>query len=271
MSAVIDSNDYHIVPDDSWAQRLQSAQQVAATKTANALIEYGRVVYEFQQACESSQGGSLFNAKGREWLGISSTHLYNLARVGARASELSGASGKLPYSTDAVIRIANLDNDAFPQALERLNPSMTNAEVRELVQELGPPRARQKVTRIANVMNESEPDNRSAVALDEKDRIIAKLTAERDEAIVRATTQEREIAELQDTIEEFVIRVDILRKMVDELQPQASDQQKRRAAKVVKDAEKVAKVAAATTLPREPKAKAKLPAEGTYSARDLLN
>lgn len=79
--------------------------------------------------CDSSQGGSEFSRKGCEWLGCTHGQLSLWDSVGRRSIELVSATNKLPVSEHAISLIASLDDIAFPKAIEKLEPGMTQRRV----------------------------------------------------------------------------------------------------------------------------------------------
>lgn len=139
MGEIIEVTDYTLVADPEWEGRLKAAKEILAKRTIPAYIDFCKEVHEFRQHCDASQGGSEFSRKGCEWLGCTPQRLSEFAAVGRRADELSGATGKLPTSEHAISLIASLDDIAFPKALEKLEPDMTQAQVKELIKEVNPP------------------------------------------------------------------------------------------------------------------------------------
>lgn len=140
MSEIIEVTDYVLVADDSWRDRLAKAKDNLAKRTIPAYIEFCKEVHEFRIHCDSSQGGSEFSRKGCEWLGCDSGTLYRWDAVGRRGDELLGGTHKLPISEHAISLIASLDDVAFPKAIEKLEPGMTQKQVKELIKEVNPPR-----------------------------------------------------------------------------------------------------------------------------------
>lgn len=139
MAETITVTDYILVSDPEWERDLIKAKEKFIGDLIPPFIEFCKAVHTFRVRCDSSQGGSEFSKRGCELLGCSSTQLYHWSAVGFRAPELLGASNKLPISHDAIQRIASLDDVAFPKALERLQPGMTNQQVRVLIKEVNPP------------------------------------------------------------------------------------------------------------------------------------
>ena len=138
-NVTIDVLDYTLVVNPEWEGRLKAAKQNLAKRTIPAYIEFCQEVHEFRKDCDASRGGSEFSKRGCEWLGCSSRQLHYWASVGRRAPELCTASAKLPVSERAIADIASLDDIHFPQALERLEPDMTQKQVKELIKEVNPP------------------------------------------------------------------------------------------------------------------------------------
>lgn len=138
MGSVIDVVEYTKIADPAWEGRLKTAKMTLTKRTIPAYIEFCQEVHAFRDHCDSSQGGSEFSKKGCEWLGCSKQRLSEWSAVGRRATELSGATGKLPASEDAIARLASLDDIAFPKALERLEPDMSQKDVKELINEIRP-------------------------------------------------------------------------------------------------------------------------------------
>jgi hypothetical protein len=139
MAETITVTDYSLVSDPEWERDLIKAKEKFIGDLIPPFIEFCKAVHTFRVRCDSSQGGSEFSKRGCELLGCSSTQLYHWSAVGLRAPELLGASNKLPISHDAIQRIASLDDVAFPKAIERLQPGMTNQQVRVLIKEVNPP------------------------------------------------------------------------------------------------------------------------------------
>ena len=50
-----------------------------------------------------------------------------------------GSTHKLPTSEHSISLLASLDDIAFPKALERLEPDMSQKDVKELINEIRPP------------------------------------------------------------------------------------------------------------------------------------
>lgn len=142
MAETITVTDYSLVSDPEWERDLIKAKEKFIGDLIPPFIEFCKAVHTFRVRCDSSQGGSEFSKRGCELLGCSSTQLYHWSAVGLRAPELLGASNKLPISHDAIQRIASLDDVAFPKAIERLEPGMTNQQVRVLIKEINPPTQR---------------------------------------------------------------------------------------------------------------------------------
>ena len=122
--------------EKSW---LKTAKETLAKRTIPAYIDFCKEVHEFRVHCDSSQGGSEFSRKGCEWLGCSSSTLHQWEAVGRRAEELSAIGGNLPISEKAISAVAALDDIAFPKAIEKLEPGMTQAQVEELIKDVNPP------------------------------------------------------------------------------------------------------------------------------------
>lgn len=140
MPELIEVTDYILVADPSWEGRLRAAKENLHKRTIPAYIEFCQEVHAFRMDCDASQGGSEFSKKGCAWLGCSAVQLSHWASVGRRAPELLGSTLKLPTSEHAISLIASLDDIAFPLALERLNPDMTQAQVKELIKDVNPPK-----------------------------------------------------------------------------------------------------------------------------------
>ena len=133
---IIIEGEFTLIPDDSWRERLVSARDRMVKRTIPAFIEFCREVHAFRLDCDATQGGSEFSQLGCEWLGVSTSTLHGWDAVGRRADELSGTPESLPASEDAIRRLCQLDDIAFPKALEHVRPDMTQKEVRELVKDL---------------------------------------------------------------------------------------------------------------------------------------
>jgi hypothetical protein len=139
MPELIEHVDYIKVADeDKWRDRLVRAQEDLRKRTIPAFIEFCREVHAFRLDCDASQGGSEFQRKGCEWLGVTPATLHAWCSVGRRADELSGAPESLPPSEDSLCRIASLDDIAFRKALPQLSADMTQQDVRALVKEVKP-------------------------------------------------------------------------------------------------------------------------------------
>lgn len=139
MGKVIEVTDYTLVADPEWEHRLKAAKDSLHQRTIPAYIDFCKEVHEFRLHCDSSQGGSEFSRKGCEWLGCESRQIHYWASVGKRADELCSATAKLPISEHAISLIASLDDIAFPKALEKLEPDMTQAQVKDLIKKVNPP------------------------------------------------------------------------------------------------------------------------------------
>lgn len=142
MAETITVTDYSLVSDPEWERDLIEAKEQFIGDLIPPFIKFCKAVNTFRLRCDSTRGGSEFNKRGCELLGCSSAQLYHWSAVGSRATELLGASNKLPLSHDAIQRIASLDDVAFPKALQRLEPGMTNQQVRVLIKEVNPPISR---------------------------------------------------------------------------------------------------------------------------------
>lgn len=140
MAEIIDVTDYVLVADESWRDRLANAKADLAKRTIPAYIDFCKEVHEFRLHCDSSRGGSEFSRKGCEWLGCSTSTLHQWEAVGRRADKLSAIGGNLPISEKAISAVASLDDIAFPRAIEKMEPGMTQAQVKELIKEVSPPR-----------------------------------------------------------------------------------------------------------------------------------
>lgn len=139
MGEIIEVTDYVLVADDSWRDRLAKAKDELAKRTIPAFIDFCKEVHEFRVHCDSSQGGSEFSRKGCEWLGCTPAMLTRWSAVGRRESELFNSLKSLPASETTISDLAMLDDIAFPIALEKLEPDMTQAQVKELIKEVNPP------------------------------------------------------------------------------------------------------------------------------------
>jgi len=142
---IIDILDYTLIVNPEWEGRLKAAKQNLAKRTIPAYIEFCQEVHEFRMDCDGSQGGSEFSKKGCEWLGCNSGTLFRWEAVGRRADELLSTRQKLPVSERAIADIASLDDIRFPQAMERLEPDMTQKQVKELIKEVNPPRPKSEL------------------------------------------------------------------------------------------------------------------------------
>lgn len=154
MGELIDVTDYTLVADPKWESRLKVAKETLAKRTIPAFIDFCKEVHEFRQHCDSSQGGSEFSKKGCEWLGCDSGTLFRWAAVGRRADELLASDQKLPISERAISDIASLDDIAFPKALEKVEPGMTQLQVKELIKEVDPP--------VTKLIDQAEKDRKTA-------------------------------------------------------------------------------------------------------------
>lgn len=134
----IDAADGSIIPDDSWKDRLTEAKATLLKRTIPPFLEFCREVYQFRLHCDSAKGGSKFTKLGTAWLGVGSSQLHAWSNVGKRAEELSDAIGKLPASEGAIAKLASLDDELFSQALNQVQPDMSQKAVSELVYELSP-------------------------------------------------------------------------------------------------------------------------------------
>ena len=139
MAEVIDIVDYVKVADPAWESRLKAAKETLTKRTIPAYIEFCQEVHAFRDHCDSSQGGSEFSKKGCKWLGCSTRQLHYWAAVGRRSPELCSSTAKLPMSEFAIAEIASRDDIAFPKDLERLEPDMSQKDVKELINEIRPP------------------------------------------------------------------------------------------------------------------------------------
>lgn len=138
MNAVVSTESAGLPMESEWKERLIGAKAEMMRKTIPAFIEFGREVHQFRLHCDSSRGGSEFTKKGCEWLGCSSSSLQRWDSVGRRADELSPIVGKLPSSESAIAKIASLDDELFPVAVEKLDPGMSQKQVSELIQDIDP-------------------------------------------------------------------------------------------------------------------------------------
>ncbi|QPB72253.1 hypothetical protein D5125_17125 [Magnetovirga frankeli] len=111
----------------------------------------------------NTQGGSEFSRKGCEWLGCSSSVLHQWESVGRRANELSATAESLPASKRAISDLASLDDIAFRKALPKVQPDMTQKQVRELIKEISTAIVKSNQNKICNRQNLSAdlslPDN----------------------------------------------------------------------------------------------------------------
>lgn len=140
MAEVIEVTCYTLVADPAWEGRLKAAKETMLKRTIPAYVDFCKEVHEFRLHCDNSQGGSEFSKKGCEWLGCDVGTLHRWEAVGRRSDELLGSTQKLPSSEHSIALIASLDDIAFPQALAKVQPDMSQKEVKALIKEIVPPR-----------------------------------------------------------------------------------------------------------------------------------
>jgi hypothetical protein len=171
-SALVIEGDFTKEPDDSWRVRLMAARDTLAKRTIPAFIEFCQEVHAFRQDCDGTQGGSEFSRKGCEWLGCSIAQLSYWDAVGRRSPELLTASEKLPVSERAISDLARLDDIAFRKALPKVQADMTQKQVRELIKEINPPRAKPEPNPKHELLNRCTKVRKAFEALPENGQFV---------------------------------------------------------------------------------------------------
>ena len=87
-----------------WKEYLQEGQ----SKTARSILEYTRRIYEFKEYCCNNVGGSDYKYYCKEWLGISSSTINKLSRIGRHYDELILVVDELPCSANAILKIVSV-------------------------------------------------------------------------------------------------------------------------------------------------------------------
>ena len=248
-----------LTTEHQWRERLLDAKALFQHRTVEAYVEFCQQVVAFRQFCVSARGGTNFTARGMEWLGCDKSTLSRFVAVGERADELLGATQLLPNSTDAVSRIAALPDDQFSTTLDRVDPNMTQAEVRDLIREVkGLPAPQKRRPVVIDV----GPDNpvlerylkgeleRTKEQLEQRDKELerARVTIEALEKRPAATTVEATRSD-----ERLQAALEGKDRIIASLQ-----------------AERDVAIAEAAALRKQLEARTPLPKEGTFSAHDIL-
>ena len=118
------------ITDAAWKARLIASRG----KTAQAILDHGKLIAEFYQTCERAQGGSTFTEKMEEWLGYGRQTSSCWKRIGDHYDELSRITGKLPSDWYSISLIAKLP----PEDREDVRPEITQAEVRNKICKVKP-------------------------------------------------------------------------------------------------------------------------------------
>jgi hypothetical protein len=116
---------------EHWRTRLEAARGAAVAN----IIQFGTVCYEFQQACASKRGGSVYGAKMQEWFGIKDSAASHWALIGRHRDKLRGNATKLPPDADSIYRLLALPEKVIKEKVTR---KMKRAEVVALVRDEKP-------------------------------------------------------------------------------------------------------------------------------------
>jgi len=115
------------ITDAAWKARLIASRG----KTAQAILDHGKLIAEFYDTCESASGGSTFTEKMRAWLGYSPDVSSRWKSIGDNYNELLSITQKLPNDWYSISLIAKLP----PEDREGISPKITQAEVKKKVSE----------------------------------------------------------------------------------------------------------------------------------------
>lgn len=99
--------------------------------TKEAMLEEAKRLYEYQQSCDSKQGGSVFAETVKEWCGYSRQTAVQMAAVGG-SKLLDNNVIKLPESWGTCYELATLTEDQFDEI--PLTPSLTRKQVKNFKQ-----------------------------------------------------------------------------------------------------------------------------------------
>jgi hypothetical protein len=116
---------------DAWRKRLDAARGDAVDK----ILAFARECYEFMQACERTQGGSVYSAKMEEWFGIAQQTASRWAVLGSSSQKLLVATNKLPPSMETLYTLCDVPAEVIET---KVTPQTTQRQARALKQEHAP-------------------------------------------------------------------------------------------------------------------------------------
>ena len=124
-----------LVTRDQWREYLQEGQR----NSIEAILDYGKRIYEFKQSCPGKQGGSTFAQDVKEWLGMSNQSANHWVKIGENNKTLLYYNKVLPPSRGSIYQLTTLTDEQFQNGLDEgvINPEATQADILAYKRRLG--------------------------------------------------------------------------------------------------------------------------------------